>query len=124
MITSAWPYILRLALSMYFVFNHLPALLSGLKGVMTGGKIFACTSEFLPAVASYNLWHGSFILLAALILFWPRPVLFLSISLFVLLIEAYLNFDMNKYGPSTVLIIVSILINIALLIIYGRGRGY
>ncbi len=124
MITSAWPYILRLALSMYFVFNHLPPILSGLKGIKLNESIFACTSEFLPPIASYNIWHGGFMLLAILILFWPRPVIYLSISLIVLFLETYLSFSIEKYNASTLLMLTCILINIALLIIYGKLRRY
>ena len=124
MMTNTWPYMLRLALATYFLFNHLPALLSGFKNIMLNKSMFMCASEFLPPIASYNIWHGGFILLAALILLWPRPIMFLSISLAILLVEAYLNLDMARYGANTILIIVSILINIALLTIYGRGRRY
>ena len=122
---SAWPYILRLALATYFAFNHVPALMNGFKNVASGsGTLFSCASTYISPLVSYNLWHGAFVLLAALILFWPRPILFLSISLFILFAEAYISFDMNKYGPSTVLIIICTLINLALLIIYGRPRRY
>ena len=124
MLFSAWPYILRLALAMYFVFNHLPPILSGFKSVASANSMFACTGEFLPPIVSFNIWHGFFIVLSAMILLWPRPVLFLSISTFVLLAETYLDFDMSRYGSSTILSMVCTMINIVLLIIYGRPKRY
>lgn len=124
MMTSAWPYILRLALSTYFLFNHLPTLLNGFKSVTLNKSIFACTGDFIPPLVAFNLWHGAFVLLAALILLWPKPITYLALSLLILLVELYINFSMQNYDATSLLIIISILINIALLIIFSRGRRY
>ena len=124
MITNIWPYILRLALGLYFLFNHLPILLNGYKSAALGNSIFACTSNYIPPVAMFTIWHGSFVLLAALIILWPRPIAPLSISLFVLFCITYINFtDLSNISSLTnLLTLICILINIALIIIYAKNR--
>ena len=124
MITNIWPYILRLALGLYFIFNHLPVLLNGYKNASFNAGIFACTSNYIPPIAMFTLWHGGFILLAALIILWSRPIAPLSISLFVLFCVAYINFiDIKNISNLTnLLTLICILINIALIIIYAKNR--
>jgi uncharacterized membrane protein YphA (DoxX/SURF4 family) len=124
MITNIWPYILRLALGLYFIFNHLPVLLNGYKSIAAGNTIFACASGYIPPVALFTIWHGGFILLAALIILWPRPIAPLSISLFVLFCVTYINFtDIKNISSLTnLLTLICILINIALIIIYAKNR--
>jgi uncharacterized membrane protein len=124
MITNIWPYILRLALAMYFVFEHLPPLLSGYVRASLPNSIFACTNNFLPAETTFYIWHGLFLILALLILLWPKPLVFLIISLIILFLEVYLQFETANYNASTLLILISILLNIALLIIYARRQYY
>ena len=120
---SAWLYIIRFTLASYYLFNHLTPLLQGFKKINSNSTIFACTGDLLPPVVAFNIWNGAFVLLAALILLWPRPVTFLFISLFVLLLEAYITFGSNAiYGTTSLLLSICILINIVLLILYGRLR--
>jgi hypothetical protein len=124
MITNIWPYILRLALAIYFLFEHLPILLKGYKGLANGTSVFECVSGYMPPIAAFTIWHGGFVLLAALIVLWPRPVTPLSISLFVLLATTYINFTdlKNISTTSNLLTLICILLNIALLIIYAKRR--
>ncbi len=124
MIINIWPYILRFALGLYFLFNHLPALLNGYKSASLGDSIFACTSAHIPPIAMFTMWHGGFVLLAMLIILWPRPIVPLSISLFVLFCITYVNFiDLKNISSLTnLLILICILINIALIIIYAKNR--
>lgn len=123
MITSAWPYILRFALAAYFLFNHALPLFKGFKNVATNSALFECTGSLLPPLVAFNIWHGMFVFLAVMIMFWPRPVYFLAIALFVLILEAYITFGnpaLAAQNTGNLLISICILINIVLLIIYGR----
>jgi hypothetical protein len=124
MMTNIWPYILRLALAIYFIFEHLSTLLKGYKGLANGTNIFECISGYIPPIAAFTIWHGGFVLLAALIVLWPRPVTILSISLFVLLATTYIKFTDVKHISSTsnLLTLICILLNLALLIIYAKRR--
>ncbi|MDQ5957672.1 MAG: hypothetical protein QG614_647 [Patescibacteria group bacterium] len=123
MFTSAWPYILRFALAAYYLFNHALPLVAGFKKIGSNQAIFECTGSLISPVLAFNLWHGMFVFLAIMILIWPRPVYFLAISLFVLLLEAYIVFGQvasATENSTNLLISICILINIVLLILYGR----
>lgn len=124
MITNIWPYILRLALGIYFISDHLPVLLKGYKSIANGNSMFECITGYIPPVAAFTIWHGGFVLLAGLIIFWPRPVAPLSISLFILMAITYINFSDIKNIASTtnLLSLICILVNIALIIIYAKNR--
>lgn len=129
-ITSGWPYLLRLALASYFFANHFPSLfkainmLSGKSNTNSIDNIFTCASSYVSPQISFFIWHLGFVLLGLLILFWPRPISFLSIALIILFMELYINYSKNLYGTSSLLIIISILIAIVLLIIYGMRKRY
>ncbi len=125
MIISAWPYILRLALATYFLSSHLPALLDGFKNVaIDKGSMFSCVEGLMPTIVAYNIWHGFFALLALAIILWRKPVSFLGLSLVILIIQLYIDFANQINSTSSVLTLISILINITLLIVYGRLRSY
>jgi hypothetical protein len=120
MFNTIWAYILRLALALYFLFDHVPALIKGVNKLSLSDTLFTCFSQYLPAQLVFNLWHGLFILLALFILFWPRPIFIFVISLLILLINLYFNFSLDNYSLFSLLIVITILINISLLIIYSR----
>ena len=131
MLTSSWPYLLRLALAGYFFFNHLPSVLksfnyfTSLKNInLATPSIFTCASSYVAPEISFTVWHGLFVLLGICILIWPRPVVFISIATLALAIDIYFNLKMNMYGVSTLLMITTFLISIALLIIYGVRKKY
>lgn len=124
MITNIWPYILRTALALYFLFNHLPVLLKGYKSVAEGASMFSCVTSYIPPIAAFTIWHGGFVLLSIMLILWPKPVAPLSISLFLLLSTAYINFvsTNNINAVNNLLTLICILINIALIIIYAKNR--
>ncbi len=122
MITSAWPYILRVALALYYVYAHLPVLLAGFKNIaLQKSSLFSCVSSYIPTEVSFTLWHGAFLLLAVLIVLWPRPLVFLCISFFILLATGYIGFA-GTNNPANLLTIICLLLNLALIIIYAKRR--
>jgi len=120
---SIFPYLLRIALAMYFIWPHLLLMLNAGKNMKLGNSIFACASEYLPAVVTFNIYHGMFVLLGALILFWPYPIVPLAIGLFILMFNIYINFSTGDYGVNSLYILAMILVTLSLLVYYKfRGR--
>jgi hypothetical protein len=118
--SSVWPYLLRLAISAYFIYPHVTALLSGAKKV--GFSFAGCINEYIPNTALFTLWHGLFVALGVLILVWPRPILPLAAALLVLSVELFSNFSLHNYSPLSLLLFVLVLVTLALIIYHTRGE--
>jgi hypothetical protein len=118
---NIWPFLIRLAIAIYFIYPNTIKLLNAAVSFKNGG-IFACVDSYIPSILAYNMWYGAFVALGVLILIWPRPILPLSIALASLVAELYINFGTNKFGLSSILLLVLILISIALIIYYAFHR--
>lgn len=119
---NIWPYLLRLAVALYFIYPHATALTEGVKKAKLA--LFACINQSvqIPESITFTLWHSFFVLLGILILIWPRPVLPLIFVLLILSAELYINFSMHSYTSSNMLIFVLILVTLALIIYNGRPQ--
>ena len=126
---SVWQYLLRLAIAIYFILNHVKefaanlGLIHAANSVKVSG-VFSCVNAYIPATVASSLWHAFFILLGLLILLWPNPTLWLIIGLLVLMSELYINYSAAVFGASSILIIILILVSLALIIYYGRSGRY
>ncbi len=131
MLTSAWPYLLRLALASYFFYNHLPQLLQGFNLLAankhissTSNSIFTCASAYISPDISFIVWHGAFVLLGVMIVIWPRPIFWIAIAIVYILINIYFSFVLEQFGVSTLLMIISLINAVVLAIIYGLRKSY
>jgi hypothetical protein len=120
MFNNLWPYLLRLAVSLYFIYPHGLALLQGVKKL--GTAVFACIDEYIPQTIAFTLWHGFFVLLGVFILVWPRPVVPLILGLLILSSELYINFSMQSYSIVNMLLFVLVLVTLALIIFHSRNQ--
>lgn len=126
---SIWQYLLRLAVAIYFILNHIKEFGSNLGLISAAADprsagIFKCVNAYIPSTVASGLWHASFILLGLLILLWPSPTLWLIIGLLILMAELYINYNIGVFGVSSILIIILILVSLALIIYYGRSGRY
>jgi hypothetical protein len=117
---NIWPYLLRLAVTLYFIYPHAQALLKGINKVQM--SIFGCINEYIPATIAYTLWHSLFIVLGILILIWPRPILPLIIALIILSTELYVNFASHSYTVANMLLFILVLVSLALIIYHSRPQ--
>jgi hypothetical protein len=120
---SIFPYFLRLALAIYFIWPHLSQILNAAKNLKLNNTIFACASQYLPTMVTFNIYHALFVLLGLTIMFWPYPIVPLCAGLLVLAFNLYINFSTQNYGVESLYLLALILVSLALLVYYKfRGR--
>ena len=119
---NIWPYLLRLAVAFYFIYPHAQALGAGVKKAKMA--LFECLNQSIqiPEAITFTLFHSFFILLGVLILIWPRPTLPLVFVLLILASELYINFSMQSYTGSNMLLFILILVTLALIIYNSRPQ--
>lgn len=115
-----WPYLLRLAVSFYFIYPHGQALMAGVKKM--GVTAFACINEYIPSAIAFTIWHACFVLLGILILIWPRPILPLILALIILSSQLYINFAIHSSPVDNMLIFILLLVSLALIIYHSRPQ--
>ena len=117
---NLWPYLLRLAVSMYFIYPHAQALMLGITKVHSA--VFGCINEYIPATVAFTLWHAFFVILGILILIWPRPILPLVVVLLILSSQLYVNFSQHSYTIDNMLLFILLLVTLALIIFHSRPQ--
>lgn len=119
---NIWPYLLRLAVALYFIYPHAQALSGGVKKAKMA--LFECLNQSIQIsqTITFTLWHSFFIFLGVLILVWPRPILPLIGVLIILASTLYINFSMQSYTSTNMLIFVLILVTLALIIYHSRPQ--
>ena len=117
---NIWPYFLRFAIAIYFIYPHVQNFLTGSKKLNTA--MFGCLNEYIPTSIAFTLWNALFIILGVLILILPRPIFPLIISLFVLSSDLYIHFSTNNYTATNMLLFVLVLVNLALIIYHSRPQ--
>lgn len=116
---NIWPYLLRLAVALYFIYPHAKALSDGVRNAKMA--VFECINQSIqvPETITFTLWHSFFIFIGVLVLIWPRPIFPLILVLLILSSELYINFSMQNYTSTNMLLFVLILVTLSL-IIYSR----
>lgn len=117
---NIWPYLLRLAVALYFIYPHGVSMLQGAKKANLA--LFACIDEYIPSTIAFTLWHSFFVVLGVLILIWPRPILPLVLSLIILSSQLYINFAQHSYTVVNMLLFVLVLVTLALIIYHSRPQ--
>ena len=117
---NIWPYLLRLAVSLYFIYPHAQALGKGSKKL--NASVFACVNDYIPATIAFTIWHVLFVLLGILILIWPTPILPLVLALLILSSELYINFAQHSYTVENMLLFILVLVTLALIIYHSRPQ--
>ncbi len=119
---NIWPYLLRLAVSLYFIYPHAQALMQGVKKARMA--LFECINQSIQVseTITFTIWHSFFILLGILILIWPRPILPLIVVLLILSSQLYINFSMQSYTSTNMLLFVLVLVTLALIIYHSRPQ--
>lgn len=117
---NVWPYLLRLAISLYFIYPHIMQLLQGAGKI--NSSIYGCINDYLPATAAFTVWHGFFVVLGVLILVWPRPIFPLVLALLILSSQLYLNFSIHNYSPVSMLLFILVLVTLSLIIYHSRPQ--
>ncbi len=120
---NVWPFLLKVSLAFYFIYPNITKILDSAISFKKG-DIFSCVDSYIPAIIAHNIWHGAFVALGVLILLWPRPILPLSIAAAVLAISLYVNFGLNSFGVSSILLITLILVALALIIYYAFHKRH
>jgi hypothetical protein len=119
---NIWPYLLRLAVALYFIYPHALALSEGVKKARMA--LFECLYQSIKIseTVTFTLWHAFFIFLGVLVLIWPRPILPLLVVLIVLASTLYINFSTGNFTSANMLIFVLILVTLALMIYNARPQ--
>ncbi|MDQ5962526.1 MAG: hypothetical protein QG653_333 [Patescibacteria group bacterium] len=117
---NLWPYLIRLAVALYFIYPHAQQLASGAQKLQT--SIFGCINEYIPATIAFTMWHAFFVVLGILILIWPAPILPLVLALVILSTQLYINFSLNSYSPENMLIFILVLVSLSLIIYHSRPQ--
>lgn len=119
---NIWPYLLRLAVALYFIYPHVQALMKGVKKARMA--LFECINQSIQVseTITFTIWHSFFIMLGILILIWPRPILPLVVVLLILSSQLYINFSMQSYTSTNMLLFVLVLVTLALIIYHSRPQ--
>jgi hypothetical protein len=119
---NIWPYLLRLAVALYFIYPHVQALMQGVKKAKMA--LFECINQSIQisSTITFTIWHSFFVLLGVLILLWPRPTLPLIAVLLILSSQLYINFSMQSPASSSMLLFILILVTLALIIYHSRPQ--
>ena len=117
---NIWPYLLRLAVALQFIYPHGIALAQGVKKIKVA--VFACVNDYIPANIAFTLWHSTFVVLGILILIWPRPILPLIFALIILSSQLYINFAQHSYSVTNMLLFILMLVTLALIIYHSRPQ--
>ncbi len=119
---NIWPYLLRLAVALYFIYPHAQALALGVKKAKMA--LFECINQSIQISESitFTMWHSFFVFLGVLILVWPRPILPLIGVLLILAAQLYINFSMQSYTSTNMLLFILILVTLALIIYHARPQ--
>ena len=117
---NIWPYLLRLAIALYFIYPHGQSLMIGAKKL--NNAVFACLNEYIPTVIAFTIWHSCFVILGILILVWPRPILPLIFSLVILSSQLYIDFSTQGNMIMDMLLFILILVTLALIIYHSRPQ--
>jgi predicted neutral ceramidase superfamily lipid hydrolase len=119
---NIWPYLLRLAVALYFIYPHAQALAQGVKKAKMA--LFECINQSIqiPESITFTIWHSFFVILGVLILLWPRPILPLVVVLLILSSQLYINFSMMNYTSTNMLLFILILVTLALIIYHSRPQ--
>lgn len=117
---NLWPYLLRLAIALYFIYPHTQALMLGVKKL--NSAMFACLNDYIPTTVAFTLWHGLFVLLGMLILLWPTPILPLVLAILILSSQLYINFALHSYTIENMLLFILVLVTLALIIYHSRPQ--
>ncbi len=119
---NLWPYLLRLAVALYFIYPHVQALTEGVKKAKMA--LFECINQSIQisSTITFTIWHSFFVLLGVLILLWPRPTLPLIGVLLILSSQLYINFSMQSPASSSMLLFILILVTLALIIYHSRPQ--
>lgn len=119
---NIWPYLLRLAVSLYFIYPHAQALAQGVKKAKMA--LFECINQSIQIseTITFTLWHSFFIFLGIMILVWPRPVLPLIVVLLILSSSLYINFSVQSSASTNMLLFILILVTLALIIYHSRPQ--
>lgn len=117
---NIWPYLLRLAIALNFIYPHGTAMLQGASKVHAA--VFACINDYIPMTVAFTLWHTFFVLLGFLILIWPRPILPLLVALVIFAAQLYINFSLHSYTASNMLLFILMLVTLALMIYHARPQ--
>jgi hypothetical protein len=117
---NIWPYLLRLAVSLYFIYPHGIAVLQGVKKANLA--VFSCINEYIPSTIAFTLWHSFYVILGILILIWPRPILPLVVSLIILSSQLYINFAQHSYTIVNMLLFILVLVTLSLIIYHSRPQ--
>lgn len=120
MMFNIWPYLIRLAIALYFIYPNSQALILGVQKIQL--SVFSCINEYIPMTVAFTLWHSFFILLGILILIWPRPILPLLVALIILSAQLYINFSSHSYTMTNMLLFVLVLVTLALIIYHSRPQ--
>ena len=117
---NLWPYLLRLAVALYFIYPHAQALAIGAGKIKL--SVFGCINEYIPQTVAFTLWHAFFVVLGILILIWPRPILPLVVVLLIISSQLYINFSMHSYTGANMLLFILVLVTLALIIYHSRPQ--
>lgn len=120
MMFNIWPYLLRLAVALYFIYPHIQSVISGAE--KTKLAVFACINEYIPQTIAFTLWHSFFVILGILILIWPRPILPLIVALIILSTQLYINFAQHSYTIVNMLLFILVLVTLSLIIYHSRPQ--
>lgn len=117
---NIWPYLLRLAVALYFIYPHTQELL--LTAKKANIAVFSCINDYIPATIAFTLWHTFYVLLGILILIWPRPILPLLVAFIIISTQLYINFSLENYVVSNMFLFILMLVTLALIIYHARPQ--
>lgn len=117
---NIWPYLLRLAISFYFIYPHGKSLMPNAEKL--NDAVFSCIDQYIPSVVAFTIWHSLFVILGILILVWPRPILPLVFALLILSSQLYIDFSTQGSVIMGMLLFILILVTLALIIYHSRPQ--
>lgn len=116
------PYFFRAGVAFYFLYPSFREFMDNTSGIykLHGQPFFECLNKsYTNTLVTFGIWHGLFILLGLLILFWKHPFFPLLIAIIIML----LSFAFVPITPIFILTVVPVLCVAIGLTIYYTKHG-
>jgi hypothetical protein len=79
-------YFFRAGVAFYFLYPSFRDFTEGVR-TLKGNDFFSCLNDSYPTLLTFGVWHGLFIFLGLLILFWKHPLFPLLTAIIILILE-------------------------------------
>lgn len=113
MLARMWPFLLRVAIGVYFIAPHITPFLDSVmasSSLVVEPGLYSCLDAYMPVEIAFSMYHGFFVILGLLIIGLMRSVFPAVVALAVIGLSLYIDFAKEGYSASTLLLFILMLV--------------